>query len=150
MAKSRTVAKKKTSRGTAKPKAEAVVKQLVITLSASSGDIAKIERLGSTGKRRAVSEAELATLADDDEMDDFCEALEAAYAAGIRDGFEEAMKDEPFAETGSSQGKKSTGETAEQQTLRSGVRRTVVRSALRRSLSRGAATAGHNGAHDTR
>jgi hypothetical protein len=150
MKKSKAVTRKKTSRTPAQPKPEHGIKQLVITLSTSSGEIAKIEQLASTGKRRIVSEAELATLAGDDDMEDFCEALEAAYAAGIRDGFEEAMKDDPFAESGATHGRQGTGESTGAQILRSGVRKTVLRSALRRGLSRRAATAGHNGAHDAR
>jgi hypothetical protein len=144
MTKSRTVAKKKTSRAP-QPKAEA--KQLVITLGRSSGEIAKIEHLGSAGKRRTVSEAELATLAGDDDMEDFCEALEIAYAAGIQDGFEEAIKDDPFAESGTTaQQKKGAQETAGEQILRSGVRRTILRRALRRGVVREGAKGGHNGA----
>jgi hypothetical protein len=144
MARTKAAAKKKSSRAAAQPKAVRDVKQLVITLGASHGEIAKIEHLGSAGKRRLVSGAELAKLAGDD-MEDFREALEAAYAAGLQDGFEEALKDEPFAESGPH--RQSTEDSAGE--FRSGVRRTIVRHALRRSLVRGAA-AGHNGAQEGR
>jgi len=147
MAKSKSVARRKTPRAAEQPRAG--LRQLVITLSASGGEIAKIEHLAATGKRRAVSEAELATLAGSDDMEDFREALETAYAAGIRDGFEEALKDDPFAESGTTH-LQSAQKSTDQQTLRSGVRRTILRSALRRSLGRDGATRGHNGAHDLR
>jgi hypothetical protein len=138
------VAKKKTSRA---PHPKASVKQLVITLGRSGGEIAKIEHLGSAGKRRTVSEAELVKLAGDDDMEDFYEALEAAYAAGIQDGFEEAMKDDPFDESGTAQQSKGAQESTGEQILRSGVRRTVVRRALRRGVVREGAKGNHNGAH---
>jgi hypothetical protein len=118
----------------------------VITLSRSNGEIAKIEHLGSAGKRRTVSEAELATLAGDDDMEDFCEALEVAYAAGIQDGFEEAIKDDPFAESGTAQQTKGSEQSIGEQILRSGVRRTILRRALRRGVVREGAKGGHNGA----
>ncbi len=144
MTKTRAVAKKKTSRA---PQPKSDVRQMVITLSKSSGEISKIEHLGLAGKRRAVSEAELATLAGDDDMEDFCEALEVAYAAGIQDGFDEAIKDDPFAESATAQQAKGSQQSAGEQILRSGVRRTIVRRALRRGVVReGAKGAAHNGA----
>jgi hypothetical protein len=143
MTKSRAVTKKKAARA---PKPKTDVKQLVITLSRSSGEISKIEHLGLAGKRRAISEAELATLAGDDDMEDFCEALEVAYAAGIQDGFDEAIKDDPFAESGTAQKAKGAQESSGEQILRSGVRRTIVRRALRRGIVREGAKGGHNGA----
>jgi hypothetical protein len=79
-------------------------------------------------------------------MEDFCEALEIAYAAGIQDGFEEAIKDDPFAESATAQKTKSAQQSAGEQILRSGVRRTIVRRALRRGVVREAAKRGHNGA----
>ena len=143
MKRTRAAAKKKTSRA---PQPKADVRQLVITLGRSGGEIAKIEHLGSAGKRRIVSEAELAKLAGDDDMEDFCEALEAAYAAGIQDGFEEAIKDDPFAETGTAQQTKGAQKSTGEQILRTGVRRTIVRRALRRGIVREGAKRGHNGA----
>jgi len=135
MTKGTAVAKKKTARAP-QPKAKTEVKQLVITLGRSNSEIAKIEHLGLAGKRRAVSVAELAKLAGDDDMDDFCEALEVAYAAGIQDGFEEAIKDDPFADSGTAQKAKGAQESTGEQILRSGVRRSIVRRALRRGVVR--------------
>jgi hypothetical protein len=79
-------------------------------------------------------------------MEDFCEALEVAYAAGIQDGFEEAIKDDPFAESGTAQQTKGAQESTGEQILRTGVRRTILRRALRRGLVREGAKRGHNGA----
>jgi hypothetical protein len=143
MTRTKAAAKKKSSRV---PQPKADVRQLVITLGRSGGEIAKIEHLGSTGTRRVVSEAELARLAGDDDMEDFCEALEAAYAAGIQDGFEEAIKDDPFAESGTAQQTKGARQSTGDQILRSGVRWTVLRRALRRGVVREGAKRGHNGA----
>jgi len=145
MTKGTAVAKKKTARAS-QPKAKTEIKQLVITLGRSNSEISKIEHLGSAGKRRAVSVAELAKLAGDDDMEDFCEALEVAYAAGLQDGLEEAIKDDPFAESGTAQHPKSAQESTGEQILKSGVRRTIFRRALRRGAVRQGAKEGHNGA----
>ena len=147
MAKTKAVTKKKASRSAAHPKAEPGIRQLVITLTASSGEIAKIEELGSAGKRRAISEAELAALAGDDDMNDLSEALEAAYAAGLQDGLEGAVEDDLIAESEASHQQRAP-QTAGEQLLRAGVRRTVFRHVLRRGLSRKAVAARHNGVHD--
>jgi len=143
MTKGTAVAKKKTARA---PQPKAEIKQLVITLGRSNSEIAKIEHLGLAGKRRAVSVAELAKLAGDDDMEDFCEALEVAYAAGLQDGLEEAIKDNPFAESGTAQHPKGAQESPGEQILKSGVRRTIFRRALRRGAVRQGAKEGHNGA----
>jgi hypothetical protein len=88
----------------------------------------------------------LAKLVGDDDMEDFCEALEIAYAAGIQDGFEEAIKDDPFAESGAAQQSKGARESGGEQIVRSGVRRTILRRALRRGVVREGAKADRNGA----
>src|SRR5579864_1434364 len=102
MTRSRATAKRKSSRSFGQAKPEKDLKQLVVTLTASNGEIAKIEHLGSTGKRRAFSDAEFATLAGDDDGEDVYRLLEDAYTAGIRDGFEEALSEDPFGESGTS------------------------------------------------
>src|SRR5579862_6581880 len=53
--------------------------QLVITLAAANGEIAKIEILEPAGSRRTVSETEFARLlGDNSEMDEICEAIAVA------------------------------------------------------------------------
>jgi len=144
MARRKTVAKKRPSKAT-KQKARTPLRQLVITLHASNGEITKIEHLAASGQRRPVSDAEFTTLAGDNDLDDFSELIEAAYAAGVQDGFEDAISDDHFAES-KSHGQGSEPESAGEHVLRAGVRRTVLRSALRRGVVRQAVVAHHNGA----
>jgi hypothetical protein len=140
--KTKTTATRKPSKKTAgRPKTDISFRQLVITLKAASGEIEKIEHLESTGKRRDVSAAEFKTLAGTDDMDDVCGAIEDAYAAGIRDGVDEALGEElPAAQSHWQNAPESAGE----QILRAGIRRIIVRRALRRGLGRTMATAAHN------
>lgn len=145
MARRKTVAKKRPSKA-AKQKAGSPFKQLVITLHASNGEIAKIEHLAATGKRRAVSDTEFATLAGDNDLEDFSDLIEAAYAAGLQDGFEDAISGDHFAESGQPDRQQDETNTAGVHILRAGVRRTVLRRALRRGAVRQAVVASHNGA----
>jgi len=144
MARRKTVAKKRPSKAT-KQKAGNLFKQLVITLHASNGEIAKIEHLAATGKRRIVSDAEFATLAGGDELEDFSDLIEAAYVAGVHDGFEDAISGDHFAGSKSHK-QQSEMESPGERVLRSGVRRTVLKRALRRGAVRQAVVASHNGA----
>ena len=123
-------------------------RQLVITLSASSNDIEKIEELASTGKRRAFSEAEFAKLAGDDDLESVCEALEAAYMAGVQDGFADGDDDDDLVESTHEQ--EGTQESFGEEILRSGIRRIIFRRAIRRRLDRVGAQTAQNGGHAAR
>ena len=125
-----------------KPGPKKTSRELIVTLNASDGEIEKIEEVGSAGKRRAFSEADFARLAGDDGLEEVCEALEAAYMAGIQDGFDES--DDALAGAPQEQGEQeSLGEGV----LRSGIRRIIFRRAVRRKLERAGQHAGHNGGH---
>lgn len=120
-------------------------RELVVTLNASNGEITKIEELVSAGKRRVVSESDLATLAGDDIVEDLCEVFEAAYIAGVRDGLEDALGDDISA--GAPHSRRDAQESVGKEILRSGIRQIILRRGLRRTLERTRKTAPQNGAH---
>jgi len=126
--------KSRLSKTAGKSRATPQLKQLVITLAVANGKIAKIEHLASTGTRRPVSTAEFVALAGDDDVEDVYEMLEEAYAAGIRDGVEDALSNESFVQ-----------DSPGAQILKSGIQQIVLRRALRRNLGK-IATAAQNGA----
>lgn len=123
-------------------------RQLVVTLNTASGGIEKIEELGVAGKRRVFSEAEFAKLAGDSSLQDVCEALEAAYMAGIQDGFDDAQPDELLA--GASEEQQGTQETFGEDVLRAGIRQIIFRRALRRRLEHAGGKPPQNGAQGAR
>jgi hypothetical protein len=61
------------------------VKELVVTLRASDGDVVTVAELKSSGERRALSDQEFAELAAPGEEESLIAALEEAYAAGAED-----------------------------------------------------------------
>ena len=145
------MAKGQTSRaakkpGTRKPQPKKTSRELIITLNTSNGEIEKIEELGVAGKRRAFSEAEFAKLVGDDGLEEVCEALEAAYMAGIQDGFDES--DDVLA--GAPHQHEDVQESLGEEVLRSGIRRIIFRRAVRRKLERAGQHAGDNGGHAAR
>src|SRR5262249_10132304 len=78
-----------TSRSKKKPSDH---RQLIVTLSARSGDVVKVEELEKSGRRHEIMDEEFAALAGDEKAADLFPALEHAYAAGFADadgeGFE--------------------------------------------------------------
>src|ERR1051326_3828515 len=142
------MAKAKSSRAAKAPRAKKASRQFVITLNASSGELEAIEELGPASKRRALSEAEFAALAGDSSLQDVCDALEAAYMAGIQDGFDDGQCADLHA--GDSQEQQGTQETFGEKVLRAGIRQIIFRRALRRRLEHAGESAPHNGAHSAR
>jgi len=130
--KKREMSRQKGSKQTKPPKAKAQFKQLIFTLDEKTGEIAKLEVLGSTGKRHVLPDAEIAKIAGDDELNDFSDVLEDAYAAGIRDGIEDALSTPQAEESAAA---RSEQDSAGSQILRSGIRRFILRRALRRSAA---------------
>jgi len=128
----------------AKSQAGSHAKQLVLVLNETTGEIAGLERIGPSGKRQALADAEVAKIAGDSELDDFNEVLEDAYAAGIRDGMDDALGDHPGDAT------ELDLETAGSQLLRSGIRRFMLRRALRRTVVRSQMQTARNGTSDAR
>ena len=61
------------------------VKELVVTVRLSDGDVVKIAELKSSGERKELSEQEFADLAAHGEEESLVAALEEAYAAGAED-----------------------------------------------------------------
>jgi hypothetical protein len=133
--------KKQTKRSKAQTQ-QTQFRQVVLTLNEATGEIASLEGIGPAGKRHALSDSEIAKIAGDNELDDFSEVLEDAYAAGIRDGLDDALSnhDSPTSH--------ADLDSAGSQILQSGIRRFILRRALRRSAARSQLP--RNGVHDTR
>jgi hypothetical protein len=151
MTRSRVTAKRKPSRAGEQAKQgknQKKFKQLVVTLTVSGGEIEKIEELVSSGKRRAYSEAEFAALAGDDSLQDACEALEAAYMAGVQDGLDDAQYEDLPA--GAPREQKAEEESFGEKVLRAGLRKIVFRRAVHRKLERLGGQWPDNGAHSAR
>jgi hypothetical protein len=107
--------------------------QLLLTLSAATGEIVKVERLDKAGKRHELSEIEYAELAVDDQTDELEAALEQAYEAGVGDALGEddddgANGDEPELR------RLVVGRLLVRGTLRRGLRRRLLRRAIRRRI----------------
>jgi hypothetical protein len=137
---SRKQSKRPTAKSHAKNPAGSPSKQLILILDETTGEIVGLARIGPGGKRYALADAEIAKVAGENELDDFSELIEEAYAAGIRDGMDDALGDHPEDAAGH--------ETAGGQLLRSGVRRFVLRRALRRTATRIQTLPPHNGTSD--
>jgi hypothetical protein len=140
------MARRKPTKAVSEKKTKKDLRQLVVTLKASTGEIEKIEELGAAGKRRAFSEAEFATLAGDSSLQDVCDALEDAYMAGIQDGFDDALCDD----IGGGAPREERAESVGTNILRAGIRGIVFRQALRRRLHMVDEKTAQNGAHDAR
>jgi hypothetical protein len=145
--------KKKTTKPARQPKTNTELKtttefkQLIVTLDTSSGEITKVEGVGATGKRYAVSDAQFAKLAGgggENELAEVGAALEDAYAAGIHDGIDDATISSDF--SGDPRRRQGVRESVGEQVLRSGIRRFILRQALRRNAGRAQAKSLHRGA----
>lgn len=144
------MARKKASKQKLRSKAKVHFKQLIVTLNDATGEVAKLEALGPAGRRQALPDAAVAKLLGDDERNDLNEVLEDAYAAGVRDGIDDALSNCEFEECGPSHMTELDTETAGGHILRSGIRRFVLRRALRRSAIGGHMHAKHNGTSGAR
>ena len=145
--KRKAMARKKSPKPAAEPKSKKQnSRQIVLTLNASNGEIERIEELGVAGKRRAFTEAEFAKLAGDDGLEDVCEALEAAYMAGIQDGFDD---NDDVLVTASAE-EEVTRHPFGEEVLRTGIRRIIFRRAVRRRLESAAEPGAQNGGHASR
>jgi hypothetical protein len=138
------MAKKQSARATKQPEQKKGSRQLVLTFNASNGEIEKIEEMGTAGKRRALSETELAALGDEG-VEDLCTALEAAYLAGIKDGFHDAQIEDLSG--GEFHDRSAAHESIGEDVLRFGIRRVILRQALRRKAVHSHAKVPGNGAH---
>jgi hypothetical protein len=63
--------------------------QLVLTISTSTRDILKIEKIDKAGKREELSDTQSAELAGDDEIEEIEAGLEEAFEAGFSAGLGE-------------------------------------------------------------
>jgi hypothetical protein len=68
----------------------ATTEQFVITRNAQTGDVMSIESIDSSGRRSALSEAALGSIAGEDEFEELEAALNEAFEAGVSMLFEEA------------------------------------------------------------
>src|SRR5262245_54265250 len=68
--------------------------QLVLTISAATGEVVKIERVDKVGKRDELSEEECLKLAGEDEVEEIEGALEEAFEAGVAGALGEDENDE--------------------------------------------------------
>ena len=116
--------------------------QLVLTLSAATGEIVKVEKLDGTGKRHELSEEEYAELAVDDATDELEAALEEAYEAGVGDALGEDDEDGADGEELALR-RLVVGRLLVRGMLRRGLRRRLLRRAIRRqTLRRGVPSRG--------
>jgi len=69
------------------------IDELVLTLSPTTHDVVKVERLGRAGQRKELSEQESAELAGGDELDDLLGAVQEAYEAGLAEGLDQEDDD---------------------------------------------------------
>jgi hypothetical protein len=72
--------------------------QLVVTISAATREIVKIEKVDKAGKRDELSEEECEKLAGEDEVEEIAAALEEAFEAGIAGALGEADEDDEAGE----------------------------------------------------
>lgn len=124
-------------RQSARPTPSDETEQLVVTVSASKGEILMVERMEKSGQRREISAEEFAALAGEDEAEDIGAALEEAYAAGIVDALgEEDREDEDESDEEAENALRELilGRAAGRLLLRHMVRRVILRRALRRRL----------------
>lgn len=119
--------------------------QLVVTLSASKGDVLKVEALSGSGQRTEISEGDFAALTGEDEIEELGVAFEEAYAAGIVDALGEEDEEEEEEDEEEAQGSMRQlllGKSAGRLLIRRGLRRLILRRALRRQLLGKRASAG--------
>lgn len=111
--------------------------QLVVTLSASKGEVLKVEALSQSGQRSEISEGDFAALTGEDEIEELEVAFEEAYAAGVADALgeeDEEDEEEDEEETKGSLRQLLLGRSAGRLLIRRGLRRLILRRALRRQI----------------
>jgi hypothetical protein len=122
--------------------------QIVLTLSASKGEVLKVETLSRSGQRSEISDEDFAALAGEDETEELGVAFEEAYTAGVVDALgEEDEEDEEEDEEEAQQSMRQLilGRSAGRLLIRRGVRRLILRRALRRQLLGRRSSAGKKG-----
>lgn len=75
------------------------IEQLIFTMNASTGDVIKIEKIDTAGKRREIPEKETVALAGKGNLHEIEDALDEAFEAGISSVLEPTAGDEPGDET---------------------------------------------------
>ena len=70
--------------------APATIEQLIITRNPGTGDVASIETIDSSGRRTALPEATLRSIAGEDEFEELDAALNDAFDSGVSMLLEEA------------------------------------------------------------
>jgi hypothetical protein len=111
--------------------------QIVLTLSASKGEVLKVETLSRSGQRSDISDEDFAALAGEDETEELGVAIEEAYSAGIVDALgeeDEEEEDEDEEEAQNSIRDLILGRSAGRLLIRRGLRRLILRRALRRQI----------------
>lgn len=100
--------------------------QLVLTIDAGSGDVAKVERIDKAGNRHELSDDELAKLAGEDEIEELEAALEEAFETGAAAALGEDEEDEEEEE--------GAGATLKHQLRRQLLMRLLLRRLIRRRV----------------
>jgi hypothetical protein len=111
--------------------------QIVLTLSASKGEVLKVETLSRSGQRSDISDEDFAALAGEDETEELGVAIEEAYTAGIVDALgeeDEEEEDEDEEDAQNSFRDLILGRSAGRLLIRRGLRRLILRRALRRQI----------------
>lgn len=120
--------------------------ELVVTFAEPGGEVEKVEKLGTSGERHALTEKELAGLAGEDEFASLKSALEEAYEAGVNDGIDDAI-DIGISGEDDELGRGSLREAVAGERLRRGMRRLMIRRALLRGAARNRVRSERSRAH---
>lgn len=83
-----------------RPAAGEETEQLVFTLRPATGEVVRIEKVDSAGKRREIPKEETVELAGKQNLDEIEAALDEAFEAGIFSLLDPGSDDEPPDETG--------------------------------------------------
>jgi len=113
------------ARTAAKPKTDP--KQIVVTLSGETGEITKIEKFETTGRRSELSSQEFLELADEDDADEIEAVVDEVYRTAVADAMGEEEDDEEDLEFR----RMLVGRLFVRRMLRRGARRMLVRRLLR-------------------
>ena len=118
-----------TPRPASKPKTD--LKQIVVTLNGQTGEITKIEKFESSGRRSELSPKECLELADEDDADEIEAVVDEVYRAAVADALGEEEDDEQELALR----RLLVGRLFVRRMLRRGARRMLVRRLLRSQAS---------------
>lgn len=86
-------------RGSTRPAATEKTEQLIFTLRSTTGEVIRIEKIDSAGKRHEIRESETIKVAGKPDLDEIEAALDEAFEAGIFSVLDPERADETHEET---------------------------------------------------